>query len=35
MIMYDLFDVFLLGLTVTLPTAALVILWSYYKGDFD
>jgi hypothetical protein len=33
--MYDLFDVFLFGLIFVLPTAAITIMWSYYKGDFD
>jgi hypothetical protein len=35
MIVYDLFDVFLLGLAVVLPTAVVVILWKYLTGELD
>lgn len=33
--MYDLTDVFLFGLAVTLPVAFVVIMYSWWKGDFN
>jgi hypothetical protein len=33
--MYDLTDVFLLGLVVILPVAFVVIMYKWYQGDFN
>lgn len=35
MIMYDLFDVFLLGAIITGATTGVVIAWKVYRGEFD
>ena len=35
MIVCDLMGVFLLGATIVVPTALVVIIWKVYTGEFD